>query len=82
MRIVIVGVCLAPCLDYTLVSEAPAPKPTNGTFTQFGIANPLLKIVDLSWTLGHGFTAQREAWAEALVLVSAPRALHTDREAA
>ena len=46
---------LVPFLDYTLISEAPAPQATRGTFTQFGIANPLLQIVDLSWTLGDGF---------------------------
>jgi hypothetical protein len=46
---------LVPFLDYTLTSEAPAPKATRGTFQQYGIANPLLQVIDLSWTLGDGF---------------------------
>jgi hypothetical protein len=46
---------LVPFLDFTLISDAPAPKATRGTFTQYGIANPLLQIIDLSWTLGNGF---------------------------
>jgi hypothetical protein len=46
---------LVPFLDFTLNSEAPAPKARRGTFKQYGIANPLLQIADLSWDLGNGF---------------------------
>jgi hypothetical protein len=35
-------------LDYALMSEAPVPPAARGTFKQYGIANPLLQIVDLS----------------------------------
>jgi hypothetical protein len=46
---------LVPVLDFTSHAEAPAPKARRGTFKQYGIANPLLQIADLSWHLGNGF---------------------------
>ena len=46
---------LVPIVNGTLLGNAPAPPPMRGSFSQFGIANPLLQIADLSWTLGNGF---------------------------
>ena len=46
---------LVPIIGANLYSDAPATPPMRGSFSQFGIANPLLQIADLSWTLGNGF---------------------------
>jgi hypothetical protein len=46
---------LVPIIGATLLADAPVPPAMRGSFSQFGIANPLLQIADLSWTLGNGF---------------------------
>ena len=46
---------LVPIIGARLLAEAPAPPAMRGSFQQGGIANPLLQIADLSWTLGNGF---------------------------
>ena len=43
---------LIPIIGARLLSEPPAPR---GSAQQGGIANPLLQLADLSWTLGNGF---------------------------
>jgi hypothetical protein len=46
---------LVPIIGANLYGNAPAPPTMRGSFSQFGIANPLLQVADLSWALGNGF---------------------------
>jgi hypothetical protein len=46
---------LVPVVGANLYGNAPAAPSMRGNFSQFGIANPLLQVADLSWTLGNGF---------------------------
>jgi hypothetical protein len=46
---------LVPIIGARLDGQVPAPPAMRGSFQQGGIANPLLQVADLSWTLGNGF---------------------------
>jgi hypothetical protein len=48
---------LAPFINSTVLADAPLPRGARGTWTKFGMANPKLQPLDLSWTLGDGFYA-------------------------